>query len=171
LQNGLNSHLHDVKAKSPRSIPTRPQSNRSLLATIGAVLITISLFLPGSRIQTGSNRILVQTGTPTAIALGILVVATLTLSYTKKHSFQIIPAAVRFGLVGHIMVSWNQFMLWLRAGNAQVLMDTYGWSLDMWGLERGWYVLLAGALTVLFSSLLGIRSKKRDTSPVPSDCI
>lgn len=109
----------------------------------------------------------IQAGTPSTIALGILVAATLVLSYTKKHSFQVIPAVLCFGLVGRVMFSWHDYMLWLRAGNAQLLTDTFGWSLDMWGLEWGWYVLVAGGLLVLLASLLGIHSKKRGASPVP----
>lgn len=158
--------------------------HRGLLATLGAALIVISLFLPACYIPTrGSLSIIKDPGTSSTIAFGILVVAILTLSFAKRHSFQFIPAAVCFAVVAVDMYDWHSRIAAIRAIAAtpsmqaytameQLLgMDTQVYQTDLWKLEWGWYVLVAGGLLVLLASLLRDRSRKQDTSPVPPDGI
>jgi hypothetical protein len=150
------------------------------LAAIGAALVTVSLFLPGCYLPTrGLLRIFQDIGTPSIVILGVAVAAALAISVSKQNSFQVIPAIVCLATVGRYMYSWHSRIAFVRALSAnpnsqsyiamqQFLgLDTSMYQTDLWTLHWGWYVLIAGGLLVLLSSLLGIHTKKQDGSPVP----
>lgn len=137
--------------------------HRGLLATIGATLMVISLLLPGNHVLTGSNTIFSQIRALDTFVLSILVAAILALSYTKRHSFQIIPAVASFAFIGSVMSSWHSSIVALReaayrSADWRLLIPFIAANVR---LQWGWYVLVAGGLLVLLASLLQTSNERR----------
>jgi len=140
--------------------------HRGLLATIGAALMTISLFLPAgytiSVLGRSSSSIINYSSTPTVV-FAVLIAAVLALSCTKRDSFQFIPAAACFGIVGRDVYHWHYITASLRqlqegTTNAELGLRLIAYD---FALQWGWYVLVAGGLLVLLASLLQVPNGTR----------